>query len=122
MEVDIELQPGPLASRQARDELRFALGDRLSREALNDLMLVVTELVTNSVRHGPGRPIQVLVSQDEAGKVRGEVKDQGEGLIAMRDMGSPGQGGYGLRIVDRLTDRWAVYEGSTHVWFEMPLG
>jgi hypothetical protein len=24
-------------------------------------------------------------------------------------------------MVDKLTSRWAVYEGSTHVWFELPL-
>jgi hypothetical protein len=25
-------------------------------------------------------------------------------------------------VVDKLTSSWAVYEGSTHVWFELPLG
>jgi hypothetical protein len=26
-----------------------------------------------------------------------------------------------LVLVDKLTSDWAVYEGSTHVWFEMPI-
>ncbi len=28
-------------------------------------------------------------------------------------------GGWGLHLVEALTDRWGVYEGSTHVWFEI---
>ena len=28
-------------------------------------------------------------------------------------------GGWGLHLVQTLSDRWGVYEGSTHVWFEI---
>ena len=31
------------------------------------------------------------------------------------------KGGRGLEVVDKLTSQWAVHEGSTHVWFEMPV-
>jgi hypothetical protein len=28
-------------------------------------------------------------------------------------------GGWGLHLVQTLSDRWGVYQGSTHVWFEI---
>ena len=28
-------------------------------------------------------------------------------------------GGWGLHLVQTLSDRWGVHEGSTHVWFEI---
>jgi anti-sigma regulatory factor (Ser/Thr protein kinase) len=83
-------------------------------------MAVVTELVTNSLCHGPGKPIQVRIEIAGDGVVRGEVEDQGDGRVAIRKNTDGGAGGgLGLRIVDRFTDRWGVYEGSTHVWFEI---
>jgi hypothetical protein len=30
-------------------------------------------------------------------------------------------GGWGLHLVEELTDEWGTFEGSTHVWFEIDL-
>jgi two-component sensor histidine kinase len=117
--VTMELEPRSEAGGQARDVLRARLGEHLPSTSLSDLLMVVTELVNNSVEHGPGDPIQVRITADDDGSVQGEVEDQGDGLVAIRDMAGEVDGGFGLRIVETLTDRWAVYEGSTHVWFEM---
>jgi two-component sensor histidine kinase len=82
-------------------------------------MTVVTELVNNAVAHGPGARVGLLVKASGDGRnVSGEVRDDGVGRIAMRDIDGIG-GGFGLHIVDALVDQWGVYEGSTHVWFEM---
>jgi hypothetical protein len=54
--------------------------------------------------------------------IRGEVVDQGNPAVAIpriRERADSNRGG--LALVDKLTSQWAVYEGSTHVWFEMPL-
>lgn len=115
-ELEIGLNPAPGAPMAARDAVAEALGDSLPPAAVADLQLIVSELVTNSVRHGPRREINLRVSIEESGLIRGEVEDHGEGTVARREMGA--EGGYGLHLVDRLSDRWAVYEGSTHVWFE----
>jgi hypothetical protein len=32
------------------------------------------------------------------------------------------EGGWGLHMVETLSRRWGVREGSTHVWFELPSG
>jgi len=92
--------------------------DELSEDVFDALLTVVTELVNNSVQHGPGEPIQVQIAIRDDGSVRGEVEDQGDAEIAVREM-SARSGGLGLLIVTALTDRWAVYEGSTTVWFEI---
>ena len=118
-ELSLDLEPEPDASAKAREEIRAAFADRLPTPLLHDLTVVVTELVSNSVAHGPGEPIQVRLKLAADGTVRGEVEDQGSVRVAVREMADGLSEGLGLRIVDWLTDRWAVYEGSTHVWFEL---
>ena len=94
----------------------------LDPRILEDLHLVVSELVTNAVMHGQG-PIRLRL-QIEAGDVWGEVIDAGGGFeYEVRRVGPfSTTGGRGLLIVDRLTTRWGVHEGTTHVWFAMLTG
>jgi anti-sigma regulatory factor (Ser/Thr protein kinase) len=108
----------------APTEARAALGvlaQILAADVLEDLQLVVSELVTNSVRFGPRRPITLSLDVDRDGMVRAEVVDQGDGEQAKVEMAlEPSvDGGWGLYLVDHLTRRWGVEEGSTHVWFEL---
>ena len=118
-ELSIDLEPELEAGLKAREQIRAAFADRLPSPLLHDLTVVVSELVGNAVEHGPGEVIQVRLKIARDGIVRGEIEDRGKGEIAIREMADEPNGGLGLRIVDWLTDRWAVYEGSTHVWFEM---
>ena len=116
--MDIQLASVPEAPGQARAAvapLRGRVGDR----TLADVRLVVSELVTNAVRHAPGEPISVSVSVDNDGVVRGAIEDHGDGGVRLRAT-SPGEpGGFGLGIVDALTDDWGIGDGSTLVWFEL---
>jgi anti-sigma regulatory factor (Ser/Thr protein kinase) len=117
-EFRLVLSPDLRAGWRARRALRQRLADRLPPHTLTDLITVVTELVNNAVAHGPGRPITVtLVTGEET--IRGEVADQGNPAVAIPEIKKADRGG--LEMVDKLTSRWAVYEGSTHVWFELPL-
>jgi anti-sigma regulatory factor (Ser/Thr protein kinase) len=90
----------------------------LDAGTLAGAQLVVSELVTNSIRHGPGRPIHLRLTTDNEGRLVGEVEDQGDGVVAIReqDLDAPA-GGLGLLLVDDVTSAWGVYPGSTHVWF-----
>ena len=119
--LSLDLSPRPAAGQEARQFLDERLHERLPDDLLDDLMAVVTELVNNSVQHGPVAAIQLRVAVEDDGGVRGEVEDQGNGAeIAICDSSrSLGGGGLGLLIVDSLTDRWAVYEGRSIVWFEL---
>ena len=114
----LRLQPTVEAATEARAWIREQFSGSLPLGALYDLLTVVTELVTNSVRHGPGAPIDVRVQVADDGRVSGEVEDQGDGKVAIREI-TPGTGGFGLRLVDSIAERWGVYDGSTHVWFEL---
>jgi anti-sigma regulatory factor (Ser/Thr protein kinase) len=120
-EFRLVLSPDARAGWRARQALKQRLADSLPERTLIDLVAIVTELINNAVAHGPKRPITVtLVLDDEV--VRGEVADQGNPATAIpRIRESSANRGHGLKVVDKLTSRWAVFEGSTHVWFELPL-
>jgi anti-sigma regulatory factor (Ser/Thr protein kinase) len=108
------------APRLARAELvEFDHG--LPTERLCDAELLLSELVSNAVKYGDG-DIDVIFERDD-GRFRTEVVDQGDGFIAAlrdrSDVHTPG--GWGLPLVQTLSDRWGAHEGSTHVWFEFAL-
>jgi two-component sensor histidine kinase len=114
------LAPDRGAGFRAREAVRQRFGF-LSQATLTDLVAVVTEFVNNSVEHGPGKPITLTVVLD-TDSIRGEVADQGNPSTAIPQIKNGTESGRGgLALVDKLTSEWAVYEGSTHVWFEMPL-
>ena len=119
MTTQFELAPDVDAIGEARAHVRESLTAVLDAETLACAELVVSELVTNSIRYGPGKPICLRLTTDQASaRVVGEVEDQGDGVVAIRhpDVDSPA-GGLGLTIVEQLTSAWGVYPGSTHVWF-----
>ena len=91
----------------------------LSPERENAANLLVSELVTNAVKYGSG-PVALELSATDSG-FRAEVVDQGSGFDApardTADLQTPG--GWGLHLVEELSDRWGTHEGSTHVWFEL---
>ena len=95
---------------------RFA--QQLGRDRIVDLSLVVSELVTNAVLHGRGS-IMLNIRVDGDG-VSGEVVDEGGGFAwGVRERGRDDLNGRGLMIVDALSRRWGINEGTTHVWFEL---
>jgi anti-sigma regulatory factor (Ser/Thr protein kinase) len=120
-EFRLVLSPDTEAGWRARQALRQRFSKSLQPQTLIDLIAVVTELVNNAVAHGPGRPITLALAIGDT-TIRGEVADQGNPAAAIPQIReATDKGGRGLEVVDKLTSRWAVFEGSTHVWFEMPL-
>jgi anti-sigma regulatory factor (Ser/Thr protein kinase) len=119
---EISLSPAPAAATAARTEVTERLAAVLGRQVLEDARLLVTELITNALRHGaltPGDRVSVKASVDR-GVVRLEVTDPGrDGDVEMRQPGPRG-GGYGLFLVEQLAKRWGVdrREGTT-VWCEL---
>lgn len=105
--------------------MRYALDDHADPDTVDRVELVVSELVTNAVRYGPGETISLRLVAMPGGAVTGEVVDQGDGHVAIgeRYVTTDGlgdelaEGGRGLLIVDRLASDWGVEPGSTHVWF-----
>jgi anti-sigma regulatory factor (Ser/Thr protein kinase) len=123
---EIVLDGGVEAGRDARRAI--ALNDpTLPQPVQEDVWLLVTELVTNGIRHGGAaadRPLR-LAFQRQAGRVRVEVVDPGTDFDPPPEP-SPGDdsGGWGLFLVDRIAESWGVSPAPTGtcVWFEMPSG
>jgi anti-sigma regulatory factor (Ser/Thr protein kinase) len=85
--------------------------------------LLLSEVVTNAVRHGDGATIRVLLDAGPSDALRCEVADEGHGFVPRaRDKPATAEGGWGLHLVATLSRRWGVREDSTHVWFELPAG
>ena len=124
-EVSAEVAPGPGAAAEARRALE-GLGDLLPLDKLEDVRLLVSELVTNSVVHAglpPDEAITVTVTV-QGGLARGEVRDRGPGFEPPHEPAPKPDlaGGWGLYIVNRIADRWGVAKtGSKSVWFEIDL-
>jgi anti-sigma regulatory factor (Ser/Thr protein kinase) len=123
--IHLFLGPDTRAPSRARRALRSELESVLEADLLERATLLVSELVTNSVRHGGLRPdqeIEVTV-RASAQHLRVEVVEPGQGFEVVaapdprRDMPA---GGWGLYLVDRLSSAWGVERnGVTKVWFEM---
>jgi anti-sigma regulatory factor (Ser/Thr protein kinase) len=118
----IALPRDPIASSLARQAVRSHLAGHLPSATLADVTLAVSELVANAVLHGTGAIELRMEADDQA--VKGEVIDQGRGFERQmrEDGGLDGVGGRGLFIVGKLAESWGVHEGTTHVWFEIPVG
>jgi anti-sigma regulatory factor (Ser/Thr protein kinase) len=121
--LTVRLTPGPDAAAAARRALLHLEPD-MNPQLLGEVKLLVTELVTNSVRHAgldTSGDLQLGVSLD-GGRLRVEVADDGRGFRE-RERPEPREdrlGGWGLYLVDRISDRWGVErDGRTRVWLEM---
>jgi transcriptional regulator with XRE-family HTH domain/anti-sigma regulatory factor (Ser/Thr protein kinase) len=91
-------------------------------QILLDAELLTSELLTNSVRHGPidGEVITLRISVGDR-VLRVEVADAGSGQ-ARRRM-SDHEDGWGLRLVRELATRWGGgrSDGRSVTWFELDL-
>jgi anti-sigma regulatory factor (Ser/Thr protein kinase) len=123
--LSLELPSQPAAAGAARKALTALNGtlNLVSPERLQDAQLLISEVVTNAVRHGGGGadPIQVLVHANPE-TMRVEVRDQGPGFDADQvPVPSPeATERWGLQLVAALAHRWgADREGGTVVWFEI---
>jgi len=106
----------PAAARRAVERLEGRVDDEL----IPEMRLLVSELITNSVKYGGEGSITLKVDAARPGKIRAEVIDQGAGFVPMaRDRPATEVGGWGLHLVQTLANRWGVHEGSTRVWFEI---
>jgi anti-sigma regulatory factor (Ser/Thr protein kinase) len=82
------------------------------------LRLLVSEVVTNAIRHGgASEPLELQARWNS--EVRVQVCDHGEGFTPAPRVGALDEpGGFGLYLVGRLADRWGVEtDDGTTVWF-----
>src|SRR5581483_7186013 len=104
---------------QARGIVNAEFGDRVGSDRLQELELLVSELVTNGVRHGSSaEPITIDLRIN--GGVRCVVTDPGPGPAAGEVLTASRPTGWGLKLVELLSASWGLIRsrGATRVWFE----
>jgi anti-sigma regulatory factor (Ser/Thr protein kinase) len=118
--LSLRLRGGPEAAARARGALSKLRAD-IDPPLMETLRLLVTELVSNSVRHAQSDTVvlKILVGRSA---VLTEVTDAGPGFdpAATPEPGKD-ESGWGLFLVERLAHRWGVNQsnGETRVWFEL---
>ena len=94
----------------------------LDDPVVENIRLLVTELVTNSVRHAKASTIELMVVVSRT-RVHVEVANPGGGFEPRPSGPEDSDSGWGLFLVDRLSDDWGVTQGSgtdyQRVWFEL---
>jgi anti-sigma regulatory factor (Ser/Thr protein kinase) len=106
-----------LARQFTRSTLAAWQGDERD-DNVEDIVLVVSELVTNALLHGHGTPVVRLLASDE--HVRVEVCDDSP-LLPVSHRVTP-TSGLGLRVVEQLSSAWGVSrrDRGKVVWCELP--
>jgi anti-sigma regulatory factor (Ser/Thr protein kinase) len=121
---EVALEGGVEAARAARRALATN-GCQLPRELHDDVALLVTELVSNAVRHGGGASDSRLQLEFRRcdDRIRVELLHPGSVFEPPSSPPSNGgsDGGWGLFLVDRMAESWGVRPDAsgTCVWFEM---
>ena len=116
--VQVALARDANAATHARRLVADLCAAELDGDEVERAKLLVTELVSNAVRHGEGA-VTLRVGLD-ADRLLVEVIDEGSGFEqVIRQTNVDQLGGFGLSIVDAEASRWGVHEGTTHVWFEL---
>ncbi|HSN06002.1 MAG TPA: ATP-binding protein [Candidatus Angelobacter sp.] len=111
----------PESSGRCRDFVRSVLDRHDIDGARDDAVLLASELCSNVIRHA-GTPMVVGVLWDPvAHVVRVSVRDDAPGLPAVRTTSEDQPSGRGLRIIDRIAQRWGVRRlpRGKVVWFEV---
>ena len=106
----------PATARRLIDRL-----ERLRPDVVVNARLLVSELVANAVRHVDREGQIGMQVELRAEALHVEVVDPGEGFVPRtRSSDAPLGSGWGLHLVDELSDRWGVEGGGpTRVWFEI---
>jgi anti-sigma regulatory factor (Ser/Thr protein kinase) len=120
--IDLPLEAG--SARRARERLepfRKPLGER----SFFDLRLLVSELVVEALNIDSGTEGATIELRAELrdDRVHVEVADGGAAFRLPSRRPEPGEAGWGLHLVQRLSSRWGVRREPERasVWLEMPL-
>ncbi|HEV8627251.1 MAG TPA: ATP-binding protein [Acidimicrobiia bacterium] len=127
----LRLPATPVAASVARHAVA-GLAPYLDPGVAENAELLVSELVTNSVRHA-GLPEEASIEfsvRASAEVLMVEVADAGHGFDHLSPprprvvAGVAEPSGWGLFLVDRISDRWGAVkmDGETRVWFELRPG
>ena len=112
-------EPGSAAT--ARRLVHVALAAWRLEELAEVAALIVSELVTNSVKHARRNSIRITVTRPEAMRVRIGVVDKSKKFPAPRESSAEDEGGRGLALVEALAEDWGTdpLPWGKRVWAEL---
>jgi Anti-sigma regulatory factor (Ser/Thr protein kinase) len=126
----IRLPAHEQSAARARHFVREILTPRFL-QVCDDAVLLVSELITNSVRHSdsahrPGETLTLTLREPISGTLRVAVTDAGSPVSEPRprhDGDQEAEHGRGLLLVETIATRWGWYEGGANrtTWFELTL-
>lgn len=90
-------------------------------ERLDELRLVISEVVSNAVRHGAADDEILLAVTPKDGYLCVQCTDGGEGFAPRPRAHAPDEnGGWGFFLIEHFTRRWGLTRENqdTRVWFE----
>ncbi len=109
------------APRVAREFLRDDCCQGHPQEFVEKAQLLVSELVTNAVRHGaPPIDLQVRCAGDDTLQIL--VSDSDPGTPVAGDPGPDAEGGRGMMLVDLISEDWGLEDDPDDgkvVWFTL---
>ena len=114
------VRPEPHSVPHARERVIELAEPFVAHARIADLRLVISEVITNAVRHGGNGDMLVAVTPKQ-GYLCVQVTDTGDGFAPRPRAFEPDDdGGFGLFLVERLTRRWGLTreDSNTRVWFE----
>jgi|SRR4051812_12139655 len=119
--VAIDLPAEPESARRAREQLK-TFRDAVDDTSFVDLCLLVDELVVEVLhdKDSPSGQIELRVELD-GDRVKVAVAEGGGAYRLPSRRPEPGDPGFGLHLVQRLSDRWGMRRerGKATVWLEM---
>ncbi|NEA98228.1 SpoIIE family protein phosphatase [Streptomyces sp. SID13726] len=111
----------PVEVGRARAVVREQLHEWGLAKLVDAAELMVSELVTNAIRHSHGRPVELRLVRGDT--LLCEVDDDDHDLPSLMSAGPTDERGRGLRVVSTLAREWGASRtkaGKT-VWFELTL-
>jgi anti-sigma regulatory factor (Ser/Thr protein kinase) len=116
------LPTAPQAARQARQATHQALIVWRLTHLADTAVLLVSELVTNAVRHARTEASEMWLRLEIEGNwLHIEVEDADPRWLQPRTLTGPEESGLGLVLVDALADKWGVRETASGkaVWADL---
>ncbi len=118
------LEAHPASVAEARQRMSEFAETLLEEDRMAHLQLVLSEVVSNGVRHGSDTESIMLVITPKKDYLCVQVTDSGSGLAPRPRATAPDEnGGWGFFLIEYLTRRWGMTreEQRTRVWFEFDL-
>ncbi|MFF7160276.1 SpoIIE family protein phosphatase [Streptomyces sp. NPDC008086] len=111
----------PVEVGRARAVVREQLHDWGLERLADSAELMVSELVTNALRHSHTRPVELRLVRGDT--LLCEVDDDDHDLPTLLNAGPADESGRGLRVVSVLAREWGTSRTATGkaVWFELTL-